>query len=76
MLGPQREGIDWITSTSSQWAHCSGLAIHNYWHLCLFNLQLGKYDKVLQIYDSIIRKNHPTGILVTQVFLLAYVTRI
>ena len=64
MLGLQREGIDWITSTSPNWSHCSGLAIHNYWHLCLYYLQLRQYNKVFDIYDKIMRKSHSTGILV------------
>ena len=64
MEGKQREGIDWLNTTLPYWSNCNGLSIHNHWHRCLYYLELNQFDKVLNIYDSIMRKDSPTGTLV------------
>ncbi|HEX6273138.1 MAG TPA: tetratricopeptide repeat protein [Polyangiaceae bacterium] len=45
------EGIAWLGSEPRPWA--DGLfAIHNFWHLALFHLELGDFDEVLRLYDG------------------------
>jgi len=55
MKGRLREGSDFITSTSPDWAPGSGFAYHNFWHLALFQLDLGDASRALAIYDQQIR---------------------
>lgn len=55
MQGRIDEGIDWLTSRSADWspAHGSNMfAPHNWWHLALFHLDRGEFDRVLELFDA------------------------
>ncbi len=54
MQGRQQEGMELYESRESDWAPDNGFAVHNWWHLALFYLDLQNYDRVLNIYDSAI----------------------
>lgn len=54
MQGRQLEGIDLYESRIDDWVPDNGFAVHNWWHLALYYLDLQDYDKVLQIYDDMI----------------------
>jgi hypothetical protein len=45
------DGITWMRA-SEAWAEGSFFAVHNWWHLALYHLELGETDAVLDIYDS------------------------
>lgn len=45
------EGIAWMRS-SEAWAEESFFAVHNWWHLALYHLELGETDAVLNLYDT------------------------
>ncbi len=55
MQGRVQEGIDWLTRRAPDWAPHNGLSFHNYWHLALFQLELGDAGRALTIYDQHIR---------------------
>ena len=55
MQGRLREGSDFILGTSPDWAPGSGFAYHNFWHLALYQLDLGDAARALEIYDQQIR---------------------
>jgi tetratricopeptide (TPR) repeat protein len=55
MQGRQAEGIRWLTSREQDWAPDNGFAIHNWWHLALYHLDLGDYVAVLDLYDQRVR---------------------
>lgn len=46
------DGIKFLTETESDWSSCKLLSCHNYWHLCLYNLERNDKDAILQIYDE------------------------
>ena len=52
MQGQQSEGIEWYTTREQDWAPDNGFAMHNWWHLSLYYLDLLQIDKVLEIYDN------------------------
>ncbi len=52
MEGRQNEGIDWYESRVNDWSPDNGFAVHNWWHLALYYLDLQQIDKVLEIYDT------------------------
>ncbi len=54
MQGRQLEGINLYESRIDDWVPDNGFAVHNWWHLALYYLDLQDYDKVLQIYDDMI----------------------
>jgi tetratricopeptide (TPR) repeat protein len=64
MQGRLEEGIAWLTDRTGDWAPENMFAYHNWWHLALFHLDLGQYQRVLDIYDNHIAPDRPTEVLV------------
>ncbi len=60
MQGRLREGVEWLTSRTVDWAPNNAFAFHNWWHLALYYLDLGQIDQVLNIYDQSLRPGHST----------------
>ena len=54
MRNAPREGIAWLRPTRATWSEGSFLAMHNTWHLALFELELDAHDEVLRLYDEAI----------------------
>ncbi len=54
MQGRLHEGIEWLSGSARDWAPNNGLAVHNWWHLALFHMDLGHYTQVLELYDQCI----------------------
>lgn len=46
------EGIRFMESTEADWAPCTFLACHNYWHTALFYIEKGDYETALSLYDK------------------------
>jgi tetratricopeptide (TPR) repeat protein len=51
MQGRADEGIQWMTSTSSNWKECGNFVNHLWWHGALFYLAAGKVCEALELYD-------------------------
>jgi hypothetical protein len=56
MRAQPREGARWLRERERDWAPDNAFAFHNYWHLCLFHLDLGETDEVLAPYDAHVRR--------------------
>ena len=54
MQNRQRDGIVWMRANPRAWSHESFFAVHNWWHLALYHLDLGEIDEVLALYDDLI----------------------
>ena len=52
MQGRIAEGIEWLQSRESDWAPDNMFAPHNWWHLALFNMDLGNFDAALDLFDQ------------------------
>ncbi|PVD32373.1 hypothetical protein C0Q70_07807 [Pomacea canaliculata] len=52
MTGRQDQGIEFLTSTVSDWEGGKSLACHNYWHLALHHIEKGQYQEAVDIFDS------------------------
>jgi hypothetical protein len=48
----QRDGIAWMRANPEAWSRDSSFAVHLWWHLALFHLELGEIDDVLALYDG------------------------
>jgi len=57
MQSRQQEGISWMEKNVDGWGRESFLAVHNWWHLALYYLELGDFQKVLGLYDQHIYPN-------------------
>jgi tetratricopeptide (TPR) repeat protein len=55
MQDRQREGIAWIDELDREWDGLHNFVFHIRWHRCLYHLELGQYDRVLELYDREVR---------------------
>jgi hypothetical protein len=62
MQNRMAEGIAWLQSEPGAWSDGS-FAVHNYWHLGLFHLELGDIDEVLRLLDGPIYGKRSTLVL-------------
>lgn len=58
MTAQAEAGIDWLEKREKQWAHCNNFSFHFFWHLALHYLEVGDYQKALELYDNDIRQEH------------------
>ncbi|XP_033109119.1 tetratricopeptide repeat protein 38-like [Anneissia japonica] len=52
MSGRAKEGIQFMSTTENDWNICGMIACHNYWHWALYCIEMGDYQKALDIYDK------------------------
>ena len=55
MQGRHEEGIAWLDGLKDQWADVNQMQLHLWWHRCLFHLERGEFDAVLDIHDKWVR---------------------
>ncbi len=55
MQGRHDEGIAWLDGLKDNWADANQMLFHLWWHRCLFHLEQGAHDAVLDIYDNWVR---------------------
>ena len=60
MQGRQAGGIAWMNGRKAAWVN-GNFANHLWWHLSLYNLDLGQYDRVLEVYDDKLRGLDSSG---------------
>lgn len=58
MRGHAAKGREWLLPRQSAFAGCSNFRHHVWWHLALFELELGNLDRVFHLYDTEIRREH------------------
>ncbi|QQX87042.1 tetratricopeptide repeat protein [Cupriavidus necator] len=59
MQGRLADGIAWLDGRQDDWSDDNMLAVHNWWHLALFQLEEGRTDEVLALYDRYIKRPAP-----------------
>jgi hypothetical protein len=62
MQGRFDRGIDYLDSRTDDWGVGNFLSVHNWWHRCLYGLEVGDRDRVLRIYDSVIHNDESAGL--------------
>ncbi len=55
MQGRHDEGVAWLDGLKDHWADANQMSFHLWWHRCLFHLELGEHDAVLDCYDNWVR---------------------
>ena len=55
MTARSKEGLKWLEGREASWAHCNNFRYHVWWHKALMHLDMGHYDKALELYDRDIR---------------------
>lgn len=51
MEGRTEEGVDWLRALEPDRIKGTGLAIHLWWHLALFLIEMGEPEQALALYD-------------------------
>ena len=57
------DGIAWMTADTGAWSEDSFFAVHNWWHLALYHLEVGAIDEVLRLFDGPIFGKRSTVVL-------------
>ncbi len=57
------DGVDWLRPNADHWSPGSFLAVHNWWHLALFELELEHVDEALRLFDGPIHGARSTVVL-------------
>ncbi|MFM9888045.1 MAG: tetratricopeptide repeat protein [Burkholderiales bacterium] len=52
MRNAPKDGIAWLEPNAAHWSRESFFAVHNWWHLALFELEQDRHDEVLALYDA------------------------
>jgi tetratricopeptide (TPR) repeat protein len=52
MQGRQKEGIAWMRANTEGWSRESFFAVHNWWHVALYHLDLGETEEALALFDG------------------------
>ena len=51
--GRLEEGIAWMEQWSARWQRCSSfMYTHNWWHTALFHMELGQYDRAVNLFQT------------------------
>jgi hypothetical protein len=63
MRNQPKEGLAWMTADTEAWSHDSFLAVHNWWHLAVYHLELGATDEALRLFDGPVYGSRPNLVL-------------
>ncbi len=55
MQGRHEDGIAWLDGLKDHWADANQMALHLWWHRCLFHLERGETEDAISIYDNWVR---------------------
>lgn len=58
MQARTRDGIAWMCADTASWSEGNFFAVHNWWHLALYHLELGDIAEVLRLFDGPIHGSH------------------
>ncbi|KAL6063489.1 Tetratricopeptide repeat protein 38 [Balamuthia mandrillaris] len=61
MRGQSEHGIRFLESTKKDWAWCTALGCHLWWHLALYHVEHGRFDEAIHLYDDRISKMATSG---------------
>jgi tetratricopeptide (TPR) repeat protein len=62
MQGRVDEGLAFMESRVADWGEGNLFTVHNWWHLALYNLEQGRHDRVLEIYDRQVHHDGSDGV--------------
>jgi tetratricopeptide (TPR) repeat protein len=63
MRGDVEAGVPWLRDHAKDWAPESGFAYHNWWHLALLHLDRGDAKSALAMYDTKVRPNAESAVI-------------
>lgn len=64
MQGRVDEGIAFLRSDETRWESGNLFTVHNWWHLALYELEAGRPDRALAIYDAEVHNADSLGVAI------------
>ena len=55
MQGRVEEGVEWLEGLCENWDAANQIKHHCWWHLCLFLLERGEHDRILNLLETQVR---------------------
>jgi tetratricopeptide (TPR) repeat protein len=62
MRGRVADGISFLRDREADWGSGNLFTVHNWWHLAIFNLEVGDLETVLRIYDTEVHNAASDGV--------------
>jgi hypothetical protein len=62
MQGRVDDGIRFLTSDATRWESGNLFTVHNWWHLALYQLEVGNPGRALEIYDASLHNASSAGV--------------
>jgi tetratricopeptide (TPR) repeat protein len=62
MQGKIADGIEFLGSDRTQWESGNLFTVHNWWHLAIYQLEAGRPERSLEIYDAEIHNSGSLGV--------------
>jgi tetratricopeptide (TPR) repeat protein len=62
MQGRVDDGVRFLRADATDWQAGNLFTVHNWWHLSLFELEAGRPDRALEIYDAEIHNDASLGV--------------
>ena len=63
MRNRPREGLAWMSTDPDAWSQDSFFAVHNFWHVAVYHLELGATEEALRLFDGPIFGKHSSVVL-------------
>jgi tetratricopeptide (TPR) repeat protein len=63
MRGDVDRGMPWLRDSAQDWSPENGFAYHNWWHLALLHLDRGDAKSAIAMYDTKVRPNADSSVL-------------
>jgi tetratricopeptide (TPR) repeat protein len=76
MQGRFGDGIRYYDSRLADWSQDNFFTVHNWWHYCLYQLEAGRADRALEIYDAVIHNERSEGLALEMVDAAALLWRL
>jgi tetratricopeptide (TPR) repeat protein len=64
MQGRVDEGIAFLRSDETRWESGNMFTVHNWWHLALYELEAGRPERALAIYDAEVHHAESLGVMI------------
>ncbi|PAU48870.1 tetratricopeptide repeat protein [Streptomyces albireticuli] len=62
MQGRFADGIRYLDDRTGDWSEGNYLRVHNWWHYALYQLETGRTDRALEIYDAALHHEGSAGL--------------
>ena len=63
MRNQPRQGLTWMCADTDAWSRDSFFAVHNFWHVAVYHLELGATEEALRLFDEAVFSRRSSVVL-------------